>query len=103
MATPEKRLRVGVLFGGRSGEHEVSLASAASVIRGLDPAKYEPIPIGITKEGQWRVGAGAQQMLPKEIVRGGHPVAMTADPSDASLIPLGGNGSHSGAASQKLD
>jgi D-alanine-D-alanine ligase-like ATP-grasp enzyme len=53
MSNPEKRLRIGVLFGGRSGEHEVSLASAASVIRGLDPGKYEPIPIGITKEGQW--------------------------------------------------
>jgi D-alanine-D-alanine ligase len=103
MAIPEKKLRVGVLFGGRSGEHEVSLASAASVIRGLDPNRYEPIPIGITKEGQWRVGASAQQMLPKEIVRGGQPVALTADPSDVSLISLGGNGSHSGGASQKLD
>ena len=42
-------------------------------------------------------------MLPKEILRGGQPVVMTADPTDASLVPLGGNGSHSGAASQKLD
>lgn len=70
-------MRVGVLFGGRSGEHEVSLASAASVIRGLDPAKYEPIPIGITKEGHWRVGAGAQKMLP-DVLHGGQPVMMTA-------------------------
>src|SRR5208283_4926493 len=55
--TPEKkRLRVGVLFGGRSGEHEVSLASAASVIRGLDPDKYEPVPIGIAKDGHWLFG-----------------------------------------------
>jgi len=46
----KKRLRVGILFGGRSGEHEVSLASAASVIRGLDPDKYEAVPIGITKK-----------------------------------------------------
>ena len=45
--------RVGVLFGGRSGEHEVSLVSAASVLRGLDPEKYQVIPIGITKEGRW--------------------------------------------------
>ena len=52
----QKKLRVGVLFGGRSGEHEVSLASAASVIRALDPEKYEAVPIGITKEGQWLVG-----------------------------------------------
>ena len=68
MTTPNKRLRVGVLFGGRSGEHEVSLASAASVIRGLDPEKYESVPIGITKEGHWRIGAGAQKMLP-EVLR----------------------------------
>src|SRR5580704_12539821 len=101
MSNPEKRLRVGVLFGGRSGEHEVSLASAASVIRGLDPAKYEAVPIGITKEGHWRIGAGAQKMLP-EVLRGGQPVMMTADPTDASLISLGGNG-HGAAASQKLD
>jgi D-alanine-D-alanine ligase len=94
MAIPNKRLRVGVLFGGRSGEHEVSLASAASVIRGLDPAKYEPVPIGITKEGHWRIGVGAQKMLP-EVLRGGDPVMMTADPTDASLMALkGGAGQH---------
>src|SRR5580692_10821435 len=94
MSNPEKKLRIGVLFGGRSGEHEVSLASAASVIRGLDPAKYEPVPIGITKEGHWRIGVGAQKMLP-EVLRGGDPVMMTADPTDASLMPLkGGAGQH---------
>src|SRR5260370_30794450 len=59
----KKRLRVGILFGGRSGEHEVSLASAASVLRGLDPDKYEAVPIRITKEGPWLVDAGAQKML----------------------------------------
>ncbi|MGC8781811.1 MAG: D-alanine--D-alanine ligase [Anaerolineae bacterium] len=47
------RLRVGVLFGGRSGEHEVSLASARSVMAALDPAKYEVVPIGITHSGRW--------------------------------------------------
>jgi D-alanine-D-alanine ligase len=99
MATPNQRLRIGVLFGGRSGEHEVSLASAASVIRGLDPGKYEAVPIGITKEGHWRIGAEAQKLLP-EVLRGGQAVMMTADPTDASLIPLGGNGN---AAGQKLD
>src|SRR6476660_2556858 len=89
MTNDKKRLRVGVLFGGRSGEHEVSLASAASVIRGLDPEKYEAVPIGITKEGHWRIGAGAQKMLP-EVLRGGQDVMMTADPTNASLVPLGG-------------
>jgi len=47
------RLRVGVIFGGRSGEHEVSLASARSVMAALDPAKYEVVPIGITHAGRW--------------------------------------------------
>src|SRR2546427_13298784 len=91
--TPEnkKRLRVGILFGGRSGEHEVSLASAASVIHGLDPDKYEAVPIGITKEGHWLVGAGAQKMLPGG-VKGGQRVMMTADPSDAALVRLDGSG-----------
>jgi D-alanine-D-alanine ligase len=83
----KKRLRVGVLFGGRSGEHEVSLASAASVIRGLDPDKYEPVPIGVTKEGHWLVGEGATKMLP-EILKGGRRVMLTADPTEAALIPL---------------
>jgi D-alanine-D-alanine ligase len=87
----KKRLRVGILFGGRSGEHEVSLASAASVIRGLDPDKYEAVPIGITKEGHWLVGAGAQKMLP-EVLKGGQRVMMTADPTDAALVRLDGSG-----------
>jgi len=91
--TPDnkKRLRIGILFGGRSGEHEVSLASAASVIRGLDPDKYEAVPIGITKEGHWLVGAGAQKMLP-EVLKGGQRVMMTADPTDAALVRLDGSG-----------
>jgi D-alanine-D-alanine ligase len=50
-----KRLRVGVLYGGRSGEHEVSLASAAAVIANLDRARYEPIPIRIEKDGRWAI------------------------------------------------
>src|ERR1700674_4069257 len=91
MTLEKKRLRVGILFGGRSGEHEVSLASAASVIRGLDPDKYEALPIGITKEGHWLIGAGAQKMLP-EVLRGGQRGMMTADPSDAVLVRLDGSG-----------
>jgi D-alanine-D-alanine ligase len=97
MSPDKKRLRVGVLFGGRSGEHEVSLASAASVIRGLDPDKYEPVPIGITKEGHWLIGQGAQKMLP-EVLRTGQRVTMTADPTDAALVRLDGSG-----GGQRLD
>ena len=48
-----KKIRVGIVFGGRSGEHEVSLASARSVMRALDPARYDITPIGITHDGRW--------------------------------------------------
>ncbi len=58
-----KKLRVGVLFGGRSGEHEVSLLSAASVMEAMDTNKYEVVPIGITKEGQWLTADHARQLL----------------------------------------
>src|SRR6266850_4244136 len=97
--TPEnkKRLRVGILFGGRSGEHEVSLASAASVIRGLDPEKYEAVPIGISKEGHWLVGSAAHKLLP-DVLRDGRRVVMAADPTDAALIPL-----DRGEMGQRLD
>src|ERR687897_178039 len=52
----EKKLHVAVLFGGRSGEHEVSLMSARSVLSVLDPARYEVTQIGITHEGKWLTG-----------------------------------------------
>jgi D-alanine-D-alanine ligase len=58
-----KKLRVGVLFGGRSGEHEVSLLSAASVLDAIDKSKYEVVPIGITKEGRWVTAAHAERLL----------------------------------------
>jgi D-alanine-D-alanine ligase len=54
-----KKLRVGILFGGRSGEHEVSLFSAASVLSAIDKDKYEVVPIGITKEGRWLIAEHA--------------------------------------------
>ncbi len=58
-----KKLRVGVLFGGRSGEHEVSLLSAASVLNAIDKSKYEVLPIGITREGRWVTAAHAERLL----------------------------------------
>jgi D-alanine-D-alanine ligase len=87
MTTEKKRLRVGVLFGGRSGEHEVSLISAASVIQALDPEKYEAIPIGITKDGRWLAGTAAHKMLP-DILRSGECVMLSADPNVAALVPV---------------
>lgn len=50
-----RRLRIGVIYGGRSGEHEVSLASAASVIANLDRQRYEPVPIRIDRDGRWTI------------------------------------------------
>ena len=88
MTTEKKRLRVGILFGGRSGEHEVSVISAASVIHALDPAKYEPVAIGITKDGRWLAGTAAHKMLP-EILRSGDGVMLSADPNVAALVPVG--------------
>jgi D-alanine-D-alanine ligase len=57
------KLRVGVLFGGRSGEHEVSLLSAASILKSIDRRKFEVVPIGIDKSGQWLTGSNAQALL----------------------------------------
>jgi D-alanine-D-alanine ligase len=65
-----KKLRVGVLFGGRSGEHEVSLLSAASILKAIDRNKFDVVPIGITKEGRWLAAADATGLL-----AGGHSAA----------------------------
>ncbi len=59
----KKKLRVGILFGGRSGEHEVSLLSAASVLKAIDRTRYEVVPIGITKQGRWLVSGDAERLL----------------------------------------
>jgi D-alanine-D-alanine ligase len=58
-----RKLRVGVLFGGQSSEHEVSLASARSVMSAMDPAKYEVVPVGITKRGMWLTSGDPMQTL----------------------------------------
>lgn len=94
-----KKLRVGVLFGGRSGEHEVSLLSAASVLKAINPDKYEVIPIGITKAGQWVSPAHAEKLLRGESVpeetgrhlRAGNPEATASAAvlakGDAVIVP----------------
>jgi D-alanine-D-alanine ligase len=88
-----KKIRLGLLFGGRSGEHEVSLTSAASVIKALDPEKYEIVPIGITREGAWRVGASARKLLESPralpaILENGRPVTASVDPQRPALLAL---------------
>jgi D-alanine-D-alanine ligase len=63
MAKAKAKIRVGILFGGRSGEHEVSLLSAASVVNAIDKTKYEVVPIGITKDGRWLTAEHAERLL----------------------------------------
>ena len=62
------KIRVGILFGGRSGEHEVSLLSAASVLNAIDKEKYEVVPIGITKDGRWLTAEHAEGLLTGKLV-----------------------------------
>ncbi len=76
------KLKVGILFGGRSGEHEVSLLSAASVLNAINKTKYEVVPIGITKEGRWLTAEHAERLLkgnaaatPETHLRAGDPEA----------------------------
>jgi D-alanine-D-alanine ligase len=63
-----KKLRVGILFGGRSGEHEVSLLSAASVLKAIDKDKYDVVPIGITKDGRWLTATDAENLLQGKLI-----------------------------------
>jgi D-alanine-D-alanine ligase len=117
------KTRVGVLFGGRSGEHEVSLLSAASVIKAIDKSKYEVVPIGITKGGQWVTDTHAESLLKGEQkaeanpqnLRAGDPqetagaallakgdsVLVPPVPTSSTLIPFETSGGH--AASKAID
>jgi D-alanine-D-alanine ligase len=95
-----KRLRVGVLYGGRSGEHEVSLASAASVFANLDRSRYEPVPIRIEKDGRWALAdKPPATMIAGEVieqaraeaarpVREGREVHFVARPSDETILSI---------------
>jgi len=69
MAAKKHKIRLGVMFGGKSGEHEVSLASAAAVIGGLDPEEYEVIAIGITKSGTIASASEVRTMLPATLLQ----------------------------------
>src|SRR5579859_360704 len=94
----KRKIRVGIVFGGRSGEHEVSLASATSVMANLDSDKYEAIPIAITKEGSWLLGTKPQHLLAAERdakadftdeeAEPSRAVTLTGDPRLRRLIPV---------------
>lgn len=79
------KLKVAVIFGGRSGEHEVSLVSAQSVMNALDPEKYDVIPVGITREGAWIVGGDPLRALRQEDFSTTRSAAIFADPSKQGL------------------
>ncbi len=89
-----KKLRVAIVFGGRSAEHEVSLQSARNVIESLDKNKYEPVLIGIDKEGRWFLNENSIQLLhagdPKliRLSEGKKEIALTPNGSASSLISL---------------
>ncbi|HTO95013.1 MAG TPA: D-alanine--D-alanine ligase A, partial [Bacteroidota bacterium] len=90
------KLRVGVIFGGRSGEHEVSLVSATSVIGALDPEKYDVVPIGITPEGRWISSGRALGMLKEKSGQEGEPEQfLVPEPNRKGLVSLNGGGTSS--------
>jgi D-alanine-D-alanine ligase len=93
-----KKIRVGVLFGGRSSEHEISLRSALTVMSAMDPARYEVVPIGIGRDGRWYLRADAIRMLTEAAPRlealagGGVEVSLLPHPAGNSLVEAPGNG-----------
>jgi len=87
------RRRVVILFGGRSAEHEVSCASARSVMDALDPERYEAVPIGVTKDGRWELMPGGPPVLPAAgaplpavTEASGEEVALAQDPGARALV-----------------
>ena len=103
-----KKLRVGVIFGGRSGEHEVSIRSARAIVESIDQKKFEVVPIAISKEGKWLAPSQSAQLLPSSVherMAANGPatgdVALIGDPSHKGLISLETD-SHSFVA-EKLD
>ena len=84
------KLHVAVLFGGRSGEHDVSLMSARSVLSVLDPAKYEVTQVGITREGTWLTGDDVLGKFENGKTDGLLPVIFSPDPSEKGIYVLEG-------------
>ena len=94
-----KKLRIGVIFGGRSAEHEVSLVSAASIIDALDKRKYDIVPIGITPKGVWVSGPQVLGLMKQRKSVAHLPsCTLTADPSARGLAPTRGR-----RATERLD
>ncbi|NLK08549.1 MAG: D-alanine--D-alanine ligase [Firmicutes bacterium] len=88
-----KKLRIGVIFGGRSSEHEVSLTSAACVLEAIDKTKYEVVPIGITKAGQWLTGKNVLKLLSQQTdepdkigATAGALISLLPEPKEGDLV-----------------
>lgn len=90
MKNMDRKLKIAVIFGGRSGEHEVSLMSARSVLSVLDPKKYEVTQIGITYMGTWLTGENVIGKFEKENLDDLLPVILSPDPSESGLSVLRG-------------
>jgi D-alanine-D-alanine ligase len=96
----KRRIRIGVIFGGRSGEHEVSLRSGQAVIETIDHEKYEVIPIAITKTGRWLSPAEALGLLPRataellsrEMGENREALTIVGDPSRSGLVAFAADG-----------
>jgi len=90
MDMAENRLHVAVLFGGRSGEHDVSLMSARSVLSVLDPARYEVTQVGITREGAWLTGEDVLSKFENNSFDGLFPAIISPDPAEKGIYILEG-------------
>ncbi len=105
---PVKKLRVGVIYGGRSGEHEVSLASAAAVFQNLDPERYETIAIRIEKDGRWALPRRAPSVVKAadviqskpELSDGSREAHLVAHPGGETLITIDRHDASGGGMSQ---
>lgn len=85
------KIRVGLIFGGRSGEHEVSFCSASSIIKAIDKDKYTVVPIGITKEGRWISPQDSELALQSGRIEGKSTVTLLNNPSGTALVRIDNN------------
>jgi D-alanine-D-alanine ligase len=94
----KEKIVVGLIFGGRSGEHEVSLMSAQGIMQAIDKDKYEILPIGITKEGRWLASGDPLKALSSGEMGASNPATLLAEPSQRGLMRLEEQGQARGLA-----
>ena len=103
MAEMSRKIRVGVLFGGRSCEHEVSVTSARSLLEAIDKERYEAVMIGISKEGRWLVAEDALKVLEAGVVEEGNALPVMLDYPGSRELVARGHGGLAAAASGQVD